>query len=116
MSMPRAVRHINEVRILDSLYRHGVMTRADLARELGLMRSTVGNLVARMAEQGLILENAVSGSTPAGRTGRPGQDVQLNPAHSTFIGVDIGVGQMSVVAVDLLGRPIRSRSVALETE
>jgi predicted NBD/HSP70 family sugar kinase len=114
MSMPRAVRHINEVRILDSLYRHGVMTRADLARELGLMRSTVGNLVAGMAEQGLILENEVSGATPAGRTGRPGQAVQLNPAHAVFIGIDIGVGHMSVVAVDLSGRPFESRSVALE--
>jgi predicted NBD/HSP70 family sugar kinase len=114
MSMPRAVRHINEVRILDSLYRNGTNTRADLARELGLMRSTVGNLIAGMADQGLILDSEVAGSTPGGRTGRPGQLVQLNPAHSTFIGADIGVGHMSVVAVDLLGRPFKSRSVAFE--
>jgi predicted NBD/HSP70 family sugar kinase len=116
MSMPRAVRHINEVRILDSLYRNGTTTRADLARELGLMRSTVGNLVAGMAEQGLILESEVSGSTPGGRTGRPGQLVRLDPAHSAFIGADIGVGHMSVVAVDLSGRPFKSRSAAFEPE
>lgn len=110
MSMPRAVRHINEVRILDSLYRRGTTTRSDLARELGLMRSTVGNLIAGMAEQGLIEEREVAGSTPGGRTGRPGQLVQLNPAHSVFIGADIGIGHLSVVAIDLLGRPIKSRS------
>jgi predicted NBD/HSP70 family sugar kinase len=114
MSMPRAVRHINEVRILESLYRRGTTTRADLARELGLMRSTVGNLIAGMAQQGLILESEVAGSTPGGRTGRPGQHVQLNPAHSVFIGADIGIGHLSVVAVDLLGRPFKSRSVVLE--
>jgi len=112
MSMPRAVRHINEVRILDSLYRSGTSTRADLARELGLMRSTVGNLVAGLIEQGLAFESEVSGSTPGGRSGRPGQLIQLNPAHSAFIGADIGVGHLSVVAVDLLGRPFKSRSMA----
>lgn len=116
MSMPRAVRHINEVRILDSLYRHGTTTRADLARELGLMRSTVGNLIVGLAEQGLILESEVTGSTPAGRTGRPGQLVQLNPAHSIFIGADIGVGHLAVVAIDLLGRTVKSRSVKLERQ
>jgi len=110
--MPRAVRHINEVRILDSLYHKGTSTRADLARELGLMRSTVGNLIAGLIEQGIAFESEVSGSTPGGRAGRPGQLVQLNPAHSAFIGADIGVGQLSVVAVDLLGRPFISRSAA----
>lgn len=114
MSMPRAVRHINEVRILASLYRNGTTTRADLARELGLMRSTVGNLVVGLIEQGLVSETEVSGSTPGGRTGRPGQLVQLNATHAAFIGADIGVGHMSVVAVDLLGRPVRSRTVAFE--
>lgn len=114
MSMPRAVRHINEVRVLDSLYRLGTSTRADLARELGLMRSTVGNLVAGLIEQGMVLEREVSGSTPGGRAGRPGQHLQLNPGHSAIIGADIGIGHLSVVAVDLTGRLIESKTVEFE--
>jgi len=114
MSMPSAVRHINEVRILGSLYRNGTATRADLARELGLMRSTVGNLVTGLIDQALVSETEVAGSAPNGRTGRPGQLVRLNPGHSAFIGADIGVGHMSVVAVDLLGQVISSRTVAYE--
>lgn len=114
--MPRAVRHINEVRILDTLYRHGTTTRADLARALGLMRSTVGNLVVGLIEQGLVTETEVSGSTPGGRTGRPGQWVQLNAGHAAFIGADLGVGHLSVVAVDLLGQPVHSRTVAFEPQ
>jgi predicted NBD/HSP70 family sugar kinase len=114
MTMPRAVRHINEVRILDALYRHGTTTRADLARTLGLMRSTVGNLIVGLIEQGLVTETEVSGSTPGGRTGRPGQLVQLHAGHAAFIGADIGVGHLSVVAIDLLGRPVQSRTVAFE--
>nr|WP_242431844.1 ROK family protein [Burkholderia ambifaria] len=40
--------------------------------------------------------------------------MQLNPAHSVFIGADIGIGQLSVVAIDLLGRPIKSRSIKFD--
>lgn len=110
MSMPSAVRHINEARILESLYRNGSTTRADLARELNLMRSTVGNLITNLVGQGLVLETEVSGTVNGGRAGRPGQLVQLNPAHAAFIGVDIGVGHISVVAVDLVGQCFRSQT------
>ena len=114
MSMPRAVRHINEVRILNSLFRHRTTTRAGLARELGLTRSTVGLLIAAMIKQRLVTETEVSGATPSGRSGRPGQVVQLNALHSAFVGADIGVGHMSVVAIDLLGRVAETRTVAYE--
>ncbi len=36
MSMPQAVRHINETRALEALFRGGPMSRAELARRLGL--------------------------------------------------------------------------------
>jgi predicted NBD/HSP70 family sugar kinase len=111
MSMPRAVRHINEVRILDSLYRLGTSTRAELARELGLMRSTVGNLIAGLMERGMVLEHEVTGGTPGARAGRPGQHVQLNPHHFAIIGADIGVGHLTVACIDLTGRLIESKTV-----
>lgn len=114
MSMPRAVRHINEVRILDSLYRHGATSRADLARNLGLMRSTVGNIIGNLIEQGLVLDAVLADAAPSGRTGRPGQLVRLNPAHSVFVGADIGVGHMSVAGVDLLGQVVFSQTVPFE--
>lgn len=113
MSMPRAVRHINETRVLAALYRLGVATRADLARELGLTRSTVGNLVAGLIEVGMLMETDAHAQSN-GRSGRPGQDVRLNPSHSAVIGVDIGVGHLSVVAVDMTGRPVQSRTVDYE--
>ena len=114
MSMPSAVRHINEVRLLAALYRLGVSTRADLGRELGLMRSTVGNLITGLIEQGMVLETEVIGSTPGGRSGRPGQSVQLNPHHSAIIGADIGIDHLSVVAVGLTGIALVSKTVAFD--
>ncbi|RZS52918.1 ROK family transcriptional regulator [Sphaerotilus mobilis] len=119
MSMPRAVRHINEVRVLDALFRHGVTTRADLARELGLMRSTVGNLIVGLIEQGLVRETdlgTATGTPVAAKTGRPGQGVHLNAGHAAFIGADIGVGHLSVVVIDLAGRTVHSRTLDWRAE
>lgn len=111
MSMPRAVRHINEVRVLDRLYRQGTASRADLARELGLMRSTAGNLIAGLIEQGLVRETPEVSPGISGKSGRPGQGVQLNAGHAAFIGADVGVGHLSVVAIDLAGAIVHSRTV-----
>jgi predicted NBD/HSP70 family sugar kinase len=111
MSMPRAVRHINEIRLLDRLYRQGNATRADLSRELDLMRSTVGNLVAGLVAQGLLSEGETVDPAGGGRAGRPGQLVGLHARHQAFLGADIGVGHLSVVAVDLLGDVVHTRTV-----
>lgn len=41
----QSVRYLNELRALDVLFREGAMSRADLARALGLNRSTTGSIV-----------------------------------------------------------------------
>lgn len=110
MSMPSAVKHINKVRVLEALYRTRITTRAALSRELKLMRSTVGNLVTDLISEGLVSESQQSLAEPIGRTGRPGKCIQLNPEHSIFIGADIGVGHISVVAVDLSGSSFKSQT------
>ncbi|WP_162244661.1 ROK family transcriptional regulator [Aureimonas sp. Leaf454] len=102
MSMPRAVRHINATRALGAIFRKGPMSRADLARELGLTRATAGSIVAELAEAGLVVEVGEQDEAGRmGRTGRPGTIVRLRGAHSAFIGADLAVGRMTVVALDL---------------
>lgn len=116
MSMPRAVRHINEIRILDALFHKGPMSRADLGRELGLMRSTAGNLVAGLARDGLVtdLRDEPSGRSP--RTGRPGSSVGLNAAHSYFVGAEIAVGRITAVVLDLGGSVLARRQASFAPE
>eukprot|EP01037_Dinobryon_pediforme_P014080 gene14080-14198_t len=100
MSMPRAVRHINEIRVLETVFRHGKMSRASIARQLGLTRSTASSLVSGLVEEGLIIEDEIEDSRDV-RTGRPGTLVRLNAHHAVFIGADIGVGRISIIAIDL---------------
>jgi predicted NBD/HSP70 family sugar kinase len=100
MSMPRAVRHINEVRALDVVFRHGRISRANIAKELGMVRSTASSIVASLTDEGLLVEDESQDDKSAG-TGRPGTFVRINPNYGMFIGADIGVGRMNVVALDM---------------
>ncbi len=99
MSKPSAVRHINEKRLVEALFRGGPMSRADLARALGLTRATAGSLVSVLMAEGMIVEGAKGKAPIPARTGRPGDNVQLNPHHAVFLCADIGVRQLTVIAL-----------------
>jgi predicted NBD/HSP70 family sugar kinase len=101
MSMPSAVRHINEIRVLDALFKKGPMSRADLARHLGVTRSTASIIVAHLMAEGLIVDEVNEPGEPRLRTGRPSTQLRLRPMHVAFLGADIGVGHLTVVALDL---------------
>ena len=116
MSMPRAVRHINEIRVLDALFHKGPMSRADLGRELGLMRSTAGSLVAGLAREGLVADVRDEPGGRAQRAGRPGSSVGLNAGHSFFIGAEIAVGRVTVVVLDLGGAVLARRQASFAPE
>ncbi|MDQ0456344.1 ROK family transcriptional regulator [Rhizobium paknamense] len=112
MSMPSAVRHINEKRVLDVVFRQGKVSRANIARELEITRSTASNLVAGLAEEGLLVEDTSEDDKSAG-TGRPGTFVRLNPHHALFVGADIGVGRITVVALDFAGAVVSQQHFPL---
>jgi len=105
MSMPSAVRHINETRVLQELFREGPLSRAELSRRLVLTRSTAGSLVTHLVEQGFVEEG--TGDTGGdGRTGRPGLLVSLKADAATFLGAEIGVEKITLLAMDLRGNVV----------
>lgn len=103
MSMPSTVRQMNEARVLRCLLENGPMTRADLARSLSLMRSTVGNLVMSLTALSHVIEVDGPVTDAPIRTGRPGTYVSLNPQFGLFLGLDISAQYLRLCAVDLLG-------------
>lgn len=110
MSMPAAIRHINQTRLLELLLHEGPMSRADLARRLDMMRSTAGNLVSALEEDGLVRDApSGAGAQRAGGVGRPGRLYELNPEHSYFCGADIGVGYVRIVLLDLQARIVGAK-------
>ena len=113
--MPQSVRHINEIRVLRALFEQEGMSRADLARQLGLTRSTIGNIVNNLVASGSILEKVIAEDAEgSARIGRPSQGLELNREHACFIGADIGAERLNVAALDLMGKDIGSLSEAYD--
>ena len=103
-SSPRRIRQRNEIAVLQALYRFGPLTKADLARELRVNRSSSGHIITALESDGLVREQDGSAPLPAagrGRAGRPGIRIELVPEALCFVGVEIGVEHMAVVEIDL---------------
>ncbi len=105
------LRHINAMRILRLLRRGAAMSRADIARELGLTRATVGNAMVALLNDGLVMEGA--NSQPGARVGRPGVDVMLDPKGAFSIGIEIGMRSITVAVLDLVSNVVARRSVRI---
>jgi predicted NBD/HSP70 family sugar kinase len=100
--MPKAVRHINEMRALDAIFTYGSMSRADLARRLDITRATASNVVSNLINSGFLIENAdVETDVKRVKTGRPGKYISICPTHAVFLGADIAVGHITISAVNL---------------
>ena len=116
MNNPQTIRHLNEIDALNALFRKGGMSRAELARTIGLNRSSTGNIVASLMSAGLVVE-APETTRPGDekRTGRPGIEVRLSPDGAFVTGVEIGVDRLSAVVIDLSAAIVRQKSVPFDS-
>ncbi len=105
-SSPRRIRLINVVAALQGLSDAGRMSRAELARRLGLNRSSSGQIVAALTASGLVREVEDTGGREGlvRGAGRPGIMLELVPDAAFFIGIELGVEHISAVTIDLVGR------------
>jgi predicted NBD/HSP70 family sugar kinase len=97
------VRQINEIKTLRALFEGGPLTRAEIARRLGVTKSTTSNVVAGLVAGGLVRDFEMP--MPEVR-GRPGTKVGLNAEGAYFIGAEIGVDRINVVLLDLAARVV----------
>ncbi len=97
---PRDVRRHNLSLVLGEVAKRGPRSRATLAVETGLNKSTVSSLVAELCAGGLLRE---SGQERPGAVGRPAQNVELDPDGPFVLGLEINVDYLAVWATDLAG-------------
>jgi predicted NBD/HSP70 family sugar kinase len=84
--LPEHARGHNRSLVLQTLYRAGQQSRADIARETGLTRVTVSDLVAELMLEGLIIE---TGQREDVRPGKPATLLDLNRGAFQIIGIDL---------------------------
>lgn len=93
------IRDINRQIVLNYVRELGPISRADIARETALQRSTVSLIVEELTDHGLIEE--VSGESTGGR---PPSLLSLRTADAVAIGVDVGTVNTVLATGDLAGR------------
>jgi predicted NBD/HSP70 family sugar kinase len=99
------IRHVNASRCLRLLRRSSSLSRADIARELDMTRTTAGKLVDTLLDEGLVREIArLHGPS---RVGRPGVLVELNPTGAYFLGLDVSSTSLTAVLIDFGASVIR---------
>ena len=101
------VKRINRSVLLRCMRAQPGLSRAQLAQESGLTKSTVSALVRELLDEHWLVE---AGAPVAGDgMGRPSTPLQLDGSTRVLLGLEIGVRQMRLVAVSLTGA-VLSRS------
>ncbi|MFB9903285.1 ROK family protein [Allokutzneria oryzae] len=107
---PDEVRRHNRAALLRRLHLDGPATRAELAAELGLNRSTIKALVDELSAVGVVSEEVPTHRHGAGRPSL----LVLPQAHAVpVLAVDVGVEQVSVAVAGVGGRLLGARSWTL---
>jgi predicted NBD/HSP70 family sugar kinase len=98
----RAVADVTSALIQRVRLANGV-SRIDLAREMGLAPSTIGQYVDRLIGDGVLRE----GKKCQCSAGRPPTILELNPHVGRFVGVDFEARQVSATAIDFSQESLR---------
>jgi predicted NBD/HSP70 family sugar kinase len=96
----RAVRRHNLGIVLRHVVEQGARSRATIALETGLNKSTVSSLVTELIELGLLVER---GTERTGSVGRPGLVVDIAGAGAAGVGLEVNVDYLAARATDLAG-------------
>ena len=96
-----ALRSGNRMRVIDVLRQRGAVSRAQIARDAGLSRTTVGSLVADLMADGYVTERAMDDGPRGPEGGRPGVLVALDRSAGALVGIDFGHRHLRVVVADI---------------
>ena len=108
VARPDAIRRHNLGLLLEHVHRDGELTRAQLTQRLALSRSTIGALVADLAELGLVDERVPNGGD---RAGRPSHVVAPRAAGPYAVAVDVDVTHVSSAAIGIGGNILARHDV-----
>jgi len=109
-ALPEDTRRHNRSLVLQSLFRGGPMSRADLSRLTGLTRVTTSDLVGELMTAELLVD---LGTRAESRVGKPATLVGIRPDATTIVSLDLSDAQhLRGALVDVTGTITQRRSIA----
>lgn len=93
------VRRTHEERVLRALREQGALSRGQIARAVGLSRTTLSEITGSLLQRGAIVVVDTDATRRAG-SGRPAERLALDPASGQFMGIDFGHRRVHVAVAD----------------
>lgn len=105
------IKKINRSLILREIVKEGMISRADLSKVTALTRATISAQVADLLEEDLIIETQLEHFS----VGRKPIMLSLNSQAGYALGIDLDYGKISFTLSDLLGCPVSSNVLEIDT-
>jgi predicted NBD/HSP70 family sugar kinase len=112
IARPNTIRGINKQIVLNYVRDRAPISRAEIARETALQRSTVSAIVDDLQDAGLIEEIGTGDSTG----GRKPTLLRIRTGVPAAVGVDVTPGRTTVAAADLSGQIIKRETFATSAD
>jgi predicted NBD/HSP70 family sugar kinase len=112
VARPNTIRDINRQIILNYVREREPISRAEIAQETALHRSTISIILDELMSDGLIEEIGAGESTG----GRPPSLLRIRAAGAVAIGVDLGTARTLVATSDLAGRVLEEEEFSTDPD
>ncbi|MGE5571481.1 MAG: ROK family protein [Bacteroidota bacterium] len=106
------VKELNKAVILNIIWRHAPISRAEIARVSGLTRGTVSSLVDELIVDSYVKEIGTGTSA----MGRKPIMLQLNAGAGVIVGVDLGVNYILIILADLRAQVLARKRLSISPE
>jgi predicted NBD/HSP70 family sugar kinase len=103
----KSTRFINSSRVLRDIWIHKETSRIQIARNLGLDKSTISSIIPELLRIGIVHETTEGEAGPQG--GRKPVLLTLNRSYGCVVGIEMRPESYNAVAVDLEGSVIYSK-------
>lgn len=110
------VRRQNRRLVLDALRQTGPLARVELGRVTGLSPATITSIANQLTSDSLIVERHDLGSeTNAPRRGRPLTRIDLDPAATLVLALNVSIAGIEMALADYRGAVVARQSSAVAT-
>lgn len=113
---PELMRAINRLSVLDSIRRHGPISRVEISERTQLSTTTVSAITASLLDDGLILTRHIGDIRTEGARGRPRVMLELNPDAARVVGAKIAANRMVFVVTDFCGNVLSTLALPIRVD
>src|SRR5205807_3742257 len=110
MPTPRTLRVINDAPPLQLLLEHAALSRAQLAEMTGLSKPTAEQLLTKLCDEGIVVEQGENSGAP----GRNARLYAVNDRAAMVAGLDVAEEHATAAVADVTGRVLAEQRIDVD--